>query len=444
MRINLLNRIVKFLSLSFFLYLLYKASFPYNLKIPSNLYLKFSPLLNFPLYFYNKDFSTLIIPLIIVFLTIILGRFFCGWICPMGATFTLFEEMFLKKIKRFNITYHYFKYYILIFVILSIFTSFSLTGILDPLSIINREATYIFGKKIPYFLIFLIFLSFLSPSFWCKNLCPLGAIFSVFSYNSLFKLKITDKCIKCIKCERCKNICPTSAIEEDKFFVKNNECILCFDCQEVCKDEAIKFNEKKSKKDIKINSSTFLFTRRNFLNLAFFSTVYFLFYDFIKLSYKTSYLLRPPGAVKEEIFLKRCIRCLECVKICPTQTLTSCELSEGISLIYTPKLVPTLGGCELCMLCNKICPSGALIPITLDKMKIGTALIERERCLAWSKNKLCLICMEVCPVGAISSFKIYPLVNKDKCIGCGVCEKNCPTEKKAIFVTSLGERRLET
>jgi NapH/MauN family ferredoxin-type protein len=439
MRINLLNRIVKFSSLLFFLYLLYRNSFKFNLDNLSNFYLKISPLLNLQIFLKINNFSLLIIPAVVIFLTLFFGRFFCGWICPVGAIFTFFEEIFLKRIKRLNLNFPSFKYYVLIFAIFSLFTSFPLIGILDPLCLITREATYVFSKKIPYFLIFLISLSFLSSFFWCKNLCPLGAIFSIFSYNSLFKLKITDKCVKC---KRCKNICPTSAIDENNFSIKNNECILCFDCYQICKEKAIKFSKKKEikRETKKIN---FLITRRNFLNLVFFSGIYILFYDFVKFTYKNSYLLRPPGAVKEEIFLERCIRCLKCIKICPTQTLTTCEFSDGISLIYTPKLVPELGGCELCMLCNKICPSGALIPITPDKVKIGTAIIERERCLAWSKNKLCLICMEVCPVGAISSFKIYPLVNKDKCVGCGVCEKNCPAEKKAIFVTPLGEKRLE-
>lgn len=436
MRVNLLNRIVKFFSLIFFLSLIYKTSYPFNPDIPANLYLKFSPLLNFQISLHSKNVSYLVVPLIIIFFTFISGRFFCGWICPLGSLFTLFEEIFLKRIKRFKINIYTLKYYILFFTGLSIFTYFPLTGVLDPLCIITRETNYIFTKKIPFFLIFLIFLSFVSPFFWCKNLCPLGALFSIFSSRSLFKLNISEKCIKCKNCE---NICPTSAIDEKKFFIKNSECILCFDCYEKCNKEAVKFTIKNKKE--RSGQKNVLITRRNFLNLLFFSGIYFLFYEFVKLNYKPSYLLRPPGALKEEKFLNKCIRCLKCVKICPTKTLTPCGLEDGIFLVYTPKFVPVLGGCELCMLCTKICPSSALVQSSPEDVKIGTAVIEKKRCLAWSKNKLCLICMEVCAFGAISSYKIYPVVDKIKCVGCGVCEKNCPVEKKAIFVTPEGAKR---
>lgn len=165
-------------------------------------------------------------------------------------------------------------------------------------------------------------------------------------------------------------------------------------------------------------------------------------------------LIRPPGAIPEEKFLSRCIACGQCMKVCPTNALQPCIFTDGFSRLYTPKVVPRIAGCEeKCSLCGNVCPTGAIRKLPLEEkqfVKIGTAVIDRHRCLAWEQNKECLVCDEVCPYNAIEArvvetvkgqFKV-PVINEDLCIGCGMCEQNCPIfDVAAIVVYKFGENR---
>ena len=100
-------------------------------------------------------------------------------------------------------------------------------------------------------------------------------------------------------------------------------------------------------------------------------------------------LIRPPGALPEEQFLSRCLGCGECMKVCPTNALQPCMFTDGFSRIYTPKVVPRVGGCEeKCSICGHVCPTNAIRRLPLEEKqfaKIGTAVIDRHRCLAWGR-----------------------------------------------------------
>jgi MauM/NapG family ferredoxin protein len=165
-------------------------------------------------------------------------------------------------------------------------------------------------------------------------------------------------------------------------------------------------------------------------------------------------LIRPPGALPEQEFLKQCLACGECMKACPTNTLQPAMFSDGFNRLYTPKVVPRVAGCEAkCALCGNVCPTGAIRKITPDDkpfVKIGTAVLDRHRCLAWEQNKECVVCDEVCPFNAIDTrelqttdgkFKV-PVVKEDLCMGCGMCEQHCPiSDFAAITVYRFGENR---
>jgi MauM/NapG family ferredoxin protein len=171
----------------------------------------------------------------------------------------------------------------------------------------------------------------------------------------------------------------------------------------------------------------------------------------------TGRMIRPPGARLEKEFLSRCIACGECMKACPTNAINASQLSDGLSRFNTPKIVPRIGGCEeKCHLCGYVCPTGAIRQLPYEEKrfaKIGTAVVDRHRCLAWEQNKECLVCDEVCPYNAITAmivqtttgkFKV-PVVDEDLCIGCGMCEQYCPIfDEAAIVVFKFGENRLST
>jgi ferredoxin len=172
-------------------------------------------------------------------------------------------------------------------------------------------------------------------------------------------------------------------------------------------------------------------------------------------------LIRPPGSLEENQFLRRCVKCGECMKVCITNGLQPTFLEAGFEGIWSPVLVPRIGYCEYrCTLCGQVCPTGAIKKLDLaekEKVKIGLAMIDKGRCLPYAHTTPCIVCEEVCPTPkkAIWFEKVtvkdrngkevivkQPRVDLDLCIGCGICEARCPVlGQPAIYVTSVGESR---
>jgi ferredoxin len=172
-------------------------------------------------------------------------------------------------------------------------------------------------------------------------------------------------------------------------------------------------------------------------------------------------LIRPPGSVEEKEFLRRCVKCGECMKVCLTNGLQPTLDEAGVEGIWSPVLVPRIGYCEYrCTLCGQVCPTGAIQKLSLEEkaqVKIGLAMIDVGRCLPLAHALSCIVCEEVCPTpkkaiwfetaqvknraGQILTVK-QPHVDLELCIGCGICETKCPVlVHPAIAVTSLGESR---
>jgi len=249
-------------------------------------------------------------------------------------------------------------------------------------------------------------------------------------------------------------ICPTRAIGEDHHTTSSAECILCGKCigiKNLC--SAFSFADTA---DLKGNSLGPDIGKRQIILGAVAGALLLPVFkaDAFSRRDNTGRLMRPPGSVPESAFNARCLACGQCMKVCPTNTLQPCTLSDGFSRLSTPKLVPRIGGCEeKCYSCGQVCPTGAIRKLPYEEkrfVKIGTAVIDRHRCLAWEQNKECLVCDEVCPYNAIvpryvettrGRFKV-PVVDADICIGCGMCEQQCPIfDTAAIVVYKFGENR---
>jgi MauM/NapG family ferredoxin protein len=172
-------------------------------------------------------------------------------------------------------------------------------------------------------------------------------------------------------------------------------------------------------------------------------------------------LIRPPGALAEEDFLGKCIRCGECMKVCPTNVVQPARLEAGVEGMWSPVLKTDKRHCEYtCNACLEVCPTGAIQPLTLErkqKLRIGLAHIDKNRCLPYAYSRPCVVCEDVCPLpekaiwhedvtvinskGVTVSVK-QPHVNAELCIGCGLCQNKCPvSDEAAIRVTSVGESR---
>ena len=509
-------------------------------------------------------YAALLWALATVILTTVFGRFFCSWVCPFGSLhhFVGFlgnrskptpQKVQLNKYRKAQSI----KYVVLIvFLAMAAFPSLAATlqtGLLDPIPLVTRSFNLlllpVLDRSVNFvsatvrfyegaWLIFAIFLSavllnLVIPRFYCRFICPLGALFAILGRFAIWRIgKNQSQCADCKLCERnCEGGC------EPAGNIRISECVLCFNCLDDCKDDVIGYQTRPSLAGEITNPDI---SRRGFV-LSLVGGVFAV--PAIKLGGKLSRnwhhkVIRPPGALAEEQFLKRCIKCGQCMRICPTNVIQPAGFEAGLENLWTPVLNNRIGssGCQLnCVACGQICPTSAIRPISLDEklgigkfaeagpIKLGTAFIDRNRCLPWSMDKPCIVCEENCPVSpkAIYTREYFntvrdgfmtvrhvkgkiietaentmpvdkfatgdyycvfagekrakivansensieisenfakkptegdtiaiqvrlqrPYIDIEKCIGCGVCEHECPVSgRKAVRVSAEGETR---
>jgi ferredoxin len=489
-----------------FIYLLFETHFPgedYIRRV--EIFFHFDPLLAVATFIASRTFfASFVFAAVTIVLTFILGRVACGWVCPLGSIHQFFSFIFKKskllKPKKLKDNRTVWKYYLLIFILVGTLFSLDLVGIFDPFSLLYRSfavsvmpvfrhsfssfigilyginlssvansltqffenlalnPTFRQGFFIGVLFIGTVALNLSRERFWCRYLCPLGALLGLVSRWNVLKLRIDPQ--KCIECELCNIHCETQANPFPAEEWKSSECVYCYTCSSICPTGAIGFPLKSNPEEIaRIDLS-----RRK---LIFTSLLGVLAVPFFRLSPSTKRaspkLIRPPGALPEEIFLKKCVKCGECMKVCPTNALQPALTEAGPEGIWTPVLVPKIGYCEYyCSLCSQVCPTGAIKELAVEektKVKIGLAWVNKSRCIPYSLGTPCIVCEEHCPTspkaiklvntevklpdGTIKT-PAAPVIDTDLCIGCGICENKCPVvDEPAIYVTSVGESRSE-
>ena len=493
------RKISQYLSFSIFIYLLLFLDPLTEKDLSANIFLRMSPLSAIGAMVAAKTFILKYWPaFVVLFLTIPFGRFFCAWICPLGTTIDITDRLFagLRKKSQKNLyDGRRFKYYLLAFLLIGLLFGLQCVGWFDPLSIttsvyaisihpyiinlINGFFGYLgaipligysfalihkftqeilFAYHAPFFrahgILLMVFVLLIAAGmvfrrYWCRNICPMGAILALFSDWSLFKRNVSSSCTNC---GLCVENCGMGAIGNDGKVTKDGECILCITCQKVCPENSITFSNRQpveQRQTVDLSKRAFIFTG---LLSAVITPLMKL--NHVKASNKGKVsIIRPPGAVNEKEFLALCIRCGECMKVCKTNGLHPVLLEAGIEGVWTPKLIPSIGYCDYgCVLCTRVCPSGALTRLPLEEKReiaLGKARINHNRCIPWVgyarlpelekewQDFNCGVCEEVCPVPTKAiHFNTYvdaqqreirrPFVREDVCVGCGFCEKVCP------------------
>jgi len=486
-----MRRPVQIIFLLVFTLLFFFLSTVFDPPIIPNFFFHLDPLLILGTILASKKVvSGLFFSLLMIGLTLIAGRFFCGYICPMGTLLDLLpsgSSSQTKKDLNLPLDLKNIKYYFLIIFIASAAAGLSIFYLLDPLVILSRfyafflyplitflsnltldfirplarhfnwtEISYqsfpqpFFYLNLIAFLIFtsIIALNFIRTRFWCRFLCPLGALFSIVSHVGIVKREVSDACNTCLVC---RDTCPMGAMGDDPVNYRTAECIQCLKCMKICPQEAISFKPRFSFQS-PVYSRIDISRRNLVFSLAGGLGISFLTYSRPSAQLRPKRLIRPPGAIPEKDFIKSCIRCGQCMNSCLTNTLQPSLFEAGFSGLWTPRMDLRFAGCEQnCNLCGQVCPTQAIRPLNLDERRyarVGTAVIHKEICLVWEQDKLCLICDERCPYNAIV-FKVKkgvrrPFVQENKCNGCGLCQEACPVEgKSAIVVYPLGEIRLK-
>jgi len=434
--------------------------------------------------------------LIVVILTLVFGRAWCGWICPMGTVLDIFSFGRWRKqpasAHQPAESWRSVKYIILLGILFAALLGNLSLLIFDPLAILFRTLTTsiwpaldqiitvaetslyqvpilsgpvarfdawarplilpsepVFYRDALFFGVFflgIIMLNSIATRFWCRYLCPLGGMLGLISKLSLFRRAVSEECKGCTLCTQS---CPTGTIDPDRNYASDpSECTMCLDCLEVCPRSTIDFTPGLSAAEWREYDPG---RRQALVTLGITIAALALVKSDALAKRETPHLLRPPGA-RENNLMSKCVRCAECMRACPTSGLQPSFVESGVEGLWTPILIPRMGYCDYsCNACGQVCPVQAIPPMGLEEKRtqvIGKAYINQNRCIAWSDHRDCIVCEEMCPLpkkavyletaevkradGSLAQIKL-PQVNRDSCIGCGICEYKCPVNGEAAI-----------
>jgi len=450
-----------------------------------------------------------------VVVTALLGRVFCGWFCPLGTIHAIAGRVLdfcwpRRKQPQHWSRWQLTKYYLLGAILVMAAFGIRWGALLDPLVLLYRTTVvtllpgiqwgledgaaaiglsesarqllrehvteverqaFLGSSLILAFFVGIVVLNRYQPRFWCRYLCPLGALLGVIALRPLVRRHVAHE--TCNQCDVCGMRCHGAAAAAPGTGYVAAECLGCLNCTPACHRQSLGFRlvwpwqrEPESKAPKSTSRS-----RRGFLRGAVAACLGGITGMFLlratpqsRGSTGSENLIRPPGSLPERDFLRRCTACGMCMRICPTGCLQPTLTEAGLEGLWTPRVVPRIGRCEYdCTLCGHICPTGAIRPLTIDEkhaVKIGIAVLDQSRCIPYAYARDCGTCVEACPFpekairmvdvelqfhdGKKQRTKVVsqPIVDPDRCTGCGGCVKDCTfKDEPAIRVVSANESR---
>ncbi len=517
-RARSLRRTIQTASLILFLYLLWNTLQPRpQTFLPADAFLRLDPLAAVLLPVAAREWLLRLWPgLVVAASALLVGRLFCGWLCPLGATLDLARGLQnlaagnrkapagsppLSRRSKFLVLFAVVgasllgvnlafwgsplalitRFYALCLHPLLLLTGqealsagrplLEALGPLGPLGSFDPAYLEIVPRRYAGLWFLLVFFGALFvlerfwPRFWCRFLCPAGALLGLIAFRPLWRRRVSA----CSECGRCAGACPSGAADGQG--TDTTECLACQACIPVCPEGAGRFTFGPGARP----SPAGLHARRAFLGAAElpsrraflgaagcgallagvqYSGLNSLLRPGRDGLIRAEDLIRPPGALPEPAFLDRCLRCGECMKVCPTNALQPALGQTGVDGLFSPVLTPRRGPCEPeCAACGRVCPTQALQSLPLEEKqwaKVGTAVVLPYRCLAWAEGRRCMVCQETCPYGAVKVVQRegaavpVPVVDALRCFGCGSCEFHCPVRLSAIAVQPLNALRLTT
>ena len=435
--------------------------------------------------------------LFLIVLTLVAGRVYCSVICPLGVFQDVVSWINgQRKKKKFRFSYSparsWLRYGVLaLFVVALIAGIGSVVALLAPYSSYGRIASNLFAplygwgnnllallaermdsyafyetnvwmKSLPTFLIAALTFIIISLLAWrngrtyCNTICPVGTVLGFLSRFSLFRVSIDAA--KCKECSLCSRKCKAACIDFKHHTIDYSRCVTCLDCLDTCKHDAIHYTSRLKKAPAPATPEEGKGeSRRGFLSaVSLLATTSLLKAQEKKVdgglavieekkAPKRTTPIVPAGALSARNFAQHCTACQLCVSVCPNEVLRP---STDLKKLMQPEMSYERGYCRPeCTKCAEVCPAGAIHPISrADKssIQIGHAVWIKANCVPLTDGVECGNCARHCPSGAIQmvpsdrndpeSVKI-PIINEERCIGCGACEALCPARPfSAIYV----------
>jgi ferredoxin len=436
--------------------------------------------------------------IIILVLTLLTGRTYCSFLCPLGFLQDFISRTGGRIKKRFRRFGYKRPHTVLRYGLLSItlvvtvlWGTYFLT-LLDPYSIFGRTMTYfvkpvvliinnflsgILGKfdiytlvntpvtKFPLlvyaipgaFLLLVGIMSLIKGRLYCNTICPVGTFLGLISKISFLRIKFDDS--KCSRCGRCSLVCKSSCIDFLNKNVDLSRCVGCFNCLKSCPDKALSYGMvsfRKREEDTDMERRKVI-TGSLLLLLGMSTSSSGQTINIPKPTKASTvkegrkFPVCPPGSAGIENFTERCTACSLCITVCPNNVLIPSVQEYGFAGIMQPRLDYHKSFCTYeCIKCLEICPTGAILPLALDAKKltqIGKAVFIKDNCIVKTEKTACGACSESCPTKAVHMIPfegklLIPETKDEICIGCGHCEFACPTKPyKAIFVDGNPEHK---
>lgn len=383
----------------------------------------------------------------ILLVTLVIGRFYCAVVCPMG----IFQDLFVwahklvfgkKRPYRYRKPANWLRYTVLALFVLAMLVGMnSIAVLIAPYSAYARMVTGLHASGLAQWvaiatLAVIGLMSFTMGRLWCNSICPVGSLLGLLSKHRLFGIRIDAA--KCVGCHKCEHGCKAMCIDIDNKTVDHSRCVDCWNCLAQCPTGAISLGGKQPAESTKPVDDS----RRKFVaGTVAVGAAMAVQAQEQKLDGGLAALmdkqvpqrktpLKPFGSQSIKNFGTRCTACQLCVSQCPEKVLRP---SAKLESLMQPELNYTDGYCRMaCTRCSEVCPAGAIQPISKEEktaISIGCAVVLKDNCIG------CGTCARHCPSAAISMVDGKPAVNEARCIGCGACEYYCPARPMtAIYV----------